>query len=283
MNIKQYKTKNCLVRNFQNPIIFLILISMVSCTSPEKSNVNNYSNDKLLMAVSCYQHSSEVAALYHQGFNIAKFRLDHAIKAKSMGKPFAVVVDIDETMIDNSPFETTLFSKAYKLSDWYAWTSIASAKALPGALDFAKYAQSQHVEIFYITNRDDSERVGTLKNLENVGFPFADEKHLLTKSDLFESTGNTSSKEGRRRKVAENYEIALLIGDNLNDFSQIFEDRNQNNGKDAVEKNKEQFGKKFIVMPNPMYGAWEKPLYNYKEGLDENEKTRMLRAKLKPE
>jgi 5'-nucleotidase (lipoprotein e(P4) family) len=268
-------------RNWRVLLSILVLGVLFSCQKlPEKDTADAQDLNRLLVAVSWYQHTAEMEALYYQGFNIAKMRLDETIKAKSAGKPLAVVVDIDETMLNNSPFETLLLNQTYKLSDWYKWTSKASAKALPGALEFAKYAQSQNVEIYYITNRDDNERIGTLKNLENVGFPFADEKHLMTKLDLSESTGNTSSKEGRRNKVAENYEITLLIGDNLNDFSQIFEDRSKNDGKEAVEKNKEQFGKKFIILPNPMYGAWEKPLYDFKEGLTDAEKTRILKKKL---
>jgi 5'-nucleotidase (lipoprotein e(P4) family) len=262
-------------------LTILVFVSMISCQkAPEKDSADTQNLNRLLVAVSWYQHAGEMEALYYQGFNFARIRLDEAIKEKSASKPLAVIVDIDETMLNNSPFETLLLNQTYKLSDWYKWTSQASAKALPGALEFSKYAQSQKVDVFYITNRDDNERVGTLKNLQNLDFPNADENHLMTKSDLSESTGNTSSKEGRRNKVAENYEITLLIGDNLNDFSQIFEDRSKNDGKEAVEKNKEQFGKKFIIMPNPMYGAWEKPLYDYKEGLSDTAKTSMLREKL---
>jgi 5'-nucleotidase (lipoprotein e(P4) family) len=199
---------------------------------------------------------------------------------KTQNKPLAVVVDIDETMLDNSPFETALIDSAGNLSKWHNWTSKASARALPGALEFALYSQGKGVEIFYITNRDDNERTATLINLQKEGFPYANEDHLLTRSDLNYATGNTSSKSGRRAKVAENHTIVLLIGDNLNDFSEIFEDRSHNDGKEAVEKNREQFGKLFIVLPNPMYGAWEKPLYNYKDGLSEEQKTLMLKEKL---
>jgi 5'-nucleotidase (lipoprotein e(P4) family) len=268
-------------RNWRVLLSILVLSVLFSCQKPlEKDTADAQNLNRLLVAVSWYQHAAEMEAIYYQGFNIAKMRLDEAIKEKSSSKPLAVVVDIDETMLNNSPFETSLLNQTYKLSDWYKWTSQASAKALPGALEFAKYAQSQNVEIYYVTNRDDNERVVTLKNLEDVGFPFADEKHLMTKSDLSESTGNTSTKEGRRNKVAENYEITLLIGDNLNDFSQIFEDRSKNDGKEAVEKNKEQFGKKFIILPNPMYGAWEKPLYDYKDNLNDSQKTILLKSKL---
>jgi len=259
----------------------LIITTLVSCGNGQKNTQTSTLDNKLLMAVSWYQNSAEMTALYYQGFNIAKISLDESIKSNKQKKPLALVVDIDETMLDNSPFETTLFSKVYALADWYKWTSLGTAKALPGALEFVKYAKSQLVDVFYITNRDDNERVGTLKNLVNLGFPNADENHLLTRSEMSESSGSTGSKEGRRAKVSESHEIVLLIGDNLNDFSQVFEDRSINYGKDAVEKNKDIFGKKFIMLPNPMYGAWEKPLLDYKHGLDENEKSRLLISKLR--
>ncbi len=261
--------------------IFVMFLIIASCgTKQNKPEINENANDRLLTAVSWYQHSAEMTALYYQGFNFAKLRLDEAILANKKGKPLAVVVDIDETMLNNGPFETTLINATDNLSGWYKWTDKASAKALPGALEFAKYAESKNVKIFYITNRDDNERASTLKNLVNTGFPFAVEEHLLTKSDLSYSSGNTSSKAGRRAKVAENHQIVLLIGDNLNDFSENFEDRSKNDGKDSVVKYSDQFGEKFIMLPNPMYGAWEKPLYDYHDTLTDEGKTNLLKSKL---
>jgi 5'-nucleotidase (lipoprotein e(P4) family) len=252
----------------------------MSCSSTQKVTVATGNQDKLLMAVSWFQHSAEMTALYYQGFNIARQRLDVAVDTNLSGRTLAVVVDIDETMLDNSPFETTLIKNADSQKGWSDWTSKASARALPGALEFAKYAQSRQVHIFYVTNRDDNERDVTIRNLQMEGFPYATQDHLLTRSDLSYTAGNTSSKTGRRTKVAENHEIILLIGDNLNDFSDVFEDRSINNGKDAVVKNQSQFGNRFIILPNPMYGAWEKPLYDYKEGLNDAEKTLLLKSKL---
>lgn len=264
--------------------LFVPIALLISCSSTGKiQTAESSEHDKLIMSVAWFQNSAEMTALYYQGFNIAKLWLDEALAKNTKGMPLAVVVDIDETMLDNSPFESTLIRAEDNLKGWYGWTEKAGAKALPGALEFAKYAESRQVDIFYITNRDDRERQVTLQNLLNAGFPFSTEDHLLTKSDLSYTTGNTSSKAGRRSKVSEKHEICLLIGDNLNDFSELFEDRSVNNGKDAVHKNYFQFGQKFIVLPNPMYGAWEKPLYDYKEGLSNKEKTLLLKSKLRSE
>ena len=261
--------------------LFLGLILLASCHSTQKTTVTHANaNDKLVMAVAWFQNSAEMTALFYQGFNIAQQRLDEAVASNQAAKPLAVVVDVDETMLDNSPFETAVINSTDNLSGWYGWTREARAKALPGALEFANYAKSKNVEVFYITNRDDNEHAVTVQNLMNEKFPYAVDDHVLTKSDLSYSSGNTSSKDGRRAKVSETHEIILLIGDNLNDFSGVFEDRSTNNGKAAAVENREQFGKKFIVLPNPMYGAWEKPLYNYREGLNDEEKLNLLKEKL---
>ncbi len=263
------------------PITLIIALYFAACNNKqhESKNLENV-NDRLLVSVAWVQNSAEYTALYYQGFNIATERLNGAIASNKQNKQLAVVVDIDETMLNNSPFDASLILNSKNPMGWKDWTSKASAKALPGALEFAKYAQNKGVGIFYITNRDDSEHAATVKNLQMLDFPYATDDHVLTKSDLSLSTGNTSSKKGRREIVAKDYEIILLIGDNLNDFSEIFEDRSMNNGKEAVELNRELFGQKFIILPNPVYGAWEKPLYNYNDSISELDKIQLLKSKL---
>ncbi|NVO19934.1 MAG: 5'-nucleotidase, lipoprotein e(P4) family [Bacteroidetes bacterium] len=259
--------------------LFAILLTAKQASSQNKTDVKP--NDRLLSAVSWYQNSGEMEALYYQGFNIAHERVAKALLTHKSGKPLAVVVDIDETMLDNSPYETSLIQQGEDKNGWKKWTEKAAAKPLPGALEFASYAQSKKVDVFYITNRDNTERKSTLANLVSAGFPYATEDHLLTRGDTAFSMGNTSSKEGRRTKVSQTHEIVVLLGDNLNDFSNVFENRHENNGKAAVQQNMEAFGKKFIILPNPMYGAWEKPVYDYKEGISEEKKAELMREKLK--
>jgi 5'-nucleotidase (lipoprotein e(P4) family) len=266
-------------------ILFALLLTSVILfpfnTVVSQNDVSGKTQDRLLASVSWYQNSGEMMALYYQGFNIAKQRLNQAVEVNPTGRLLAVVVDIDETMLDNSPYESYLIKHGDDRTGWTNWTEKSTAKALPGALEFARYADSLKVEVFYITNRDNDERKSTLMNLSSEGFPFANEEHLLTRGDTAYAMGNTSSKVGRRTKVSATHDIVLLIGDNLNDFSGVFEDRSTNNGKEAVVNNRDQFGKKFIILPNPMYGAWEKPVFDYKNGLSESQKAELMRSKLR--
>ena len=140
-------------------------------------------------------------------------------------------------------------------------------------VEFSQFAKSLNVDVFYISNRSVDELDVTLKNLQKEGFAFADSAHIFLKS-------STSNKKERREKVKENYEIILLIGDNMGDFSEIFEDRTSNYGFDVIEENKDKFGDKFIVLPNPMYGSWEKPILGNKRDLSDEEKYKLRKSEL---
>jgi 5'-nucleotidase (lipoprotein e(P4) family) len=178
-----------------------------------------------------------------------------------------VVVDIDETLLDNSPFSAMQVQKgvAWNPKDWSAWTALAAADTVPGALGFLKYAASKQVETFYVSNRTTQDQQATLKNLQRLGFPYADEQHLML-------SAGSSDKEARRQKVLEKHNILLLCGDNLSDFSNVFY-REGKNTREEVDAAKAEFGTRFIVLPNPMYGDWEKILYKGSK-LDETEKSR---------
>lgn len=245
-------------------------------TSCQQENFDQQkSQDHLIMSVLWYQKSAEMKALYYQCFNWAKMRVEMATKSNNDDVKMAVVVDIDETMLDNSPFETYCINNGtgYTKETWMKWTSMIKAKALPGAVEFSHFAKKHNVDVFYISNRSIDEFDVTLKNLQEQGFAFADSAHLHLRT-------TTSSKKERREKVLENYEIILLMGDNMGDFSEIFENRSENYGFDVVEENKEKFGDKFIVLPNPMYGAWEKPILDYNKNLTEEEKYNLRKSEL---
>src|SRR5205085_3155061 len=120
-------------------------------------------------------------------------------------------------------------------------------------------ANTRGVRVFYITNRKAAEKEGTATNLRKLGFPNVNDETLLVRTDT-----NSSSKEPRRKSVAAKYRVVLLMGDNLNDFSEEFEKARTVSGRlAAAEQNKSQFGTRFIALPNPMYGDWENAIYDY--------------------
>jgi 5'-nucleotidase (lipoprotein e(P4) family) len=247
-------------------ILFICISILVSCTGIEEKKAIVSTQENLVNATIWFQRSPEMKALYYQGYNVAKLRLSEFVKQKT-NKPKAVVVDIDETMLDNSPFEAEqiLKSTEYTPESWKKWSDLASAKALPGAVEFTKFCDSLGVAVIYVSNRKVDEIERTIKNLDSLGFSFARKEYFYFKEDV-------SSKKIRRDLVSQKFDIVMLIGDNLNDLSEVFENRGEDWGSNIVELNRNEFGNRFIVLPNPMYGEWEKNIYKNQKGLTTEQK-----------
>lgn len=214
-------------------------------------------NEHMVMAVMYQQTAAEYRALCFQAYNLAHFMLDRDLDNKKINMPRCVVLDIDETVLDNSPYEAKcILEKLIYPNKWSEWITKASAKPVPGALDFIKYARANGVEVYYVTNRKENERESTIENLKNAGFATVDTDHLLMRNE-------TSSKEIRRAKIKETRHISLLFGDNLADFTDVFDGKLSVQERfNSVEKLKKDFGTRFIVLPNPMYGDWEGAVYD---------------------
>jgi len=198
-----------------------------------------------------YQNASaEVAWLYEQAYAHARIKLDANLQ-ESGTLPPAVIVDVDETVLDNSPYEleNLLVGRTYTPETWKAWTARAVAKPLPGALEFLEYAASRGCAIFYITNRDADETAVTIANLAKYGFPMADAGHVLTMA-------GTSDKTERRASVQRGHRVVLMVGDQLTDYDQALKDRSVEQGLPNVQNMDAELSRYFILLPNSTYGYW---------------------------
>lgn len=233
-------------------IIVTLAIMLSACSTVRKAATPAAeSQDQLILATLWYQRSAEMRALYHQCYRNAEIALAENLAWSDKTKPVAVVMDIDETVLDNSPFEgwQVISGRPFSNSDWLRWVTLAGAEALPGAVEFTHYADSLGVEVFYISNRTATEAWPTLNNLAEKGFADADTSHLLLRE-------NTSSKVPRREKLEKDYEILLLVGDNLADMNGRYESRGADLGFSDVDADRDLFGTRYIILPNPMYGTW---------------------------
>ena len=224
------------------------------------------------------QSSGERAALSYQAFTLGRMMLDRDFRTNHSRKRRAVIVDVDETIVDNSRYQAGLVKNRQGFNDqtWLEWINRAEATAIPGAVEFLKYASSRGVRVFYITNRKVAEKAGTATNLRKLGFPNVNDETLLVRTDT-----KDSSKEPRRQSVSAKYRVVLLMGDNLNDFSDVFENAKTVTARMTVtDQNRARFGTYFIVLPNPMYGDWESSIYEYQR-LTEEEKAAKRKAALK--
>lgn len=248
---------------FASAALFILVQSCttakVTKTESENQLKNIALNGKVYSAV-WQQNAGEFRALCYQAYNIATNIVEEKTKT-TPDRPFAIITDVDETFLDNSPYAVAQakLGKEFDKKTWAEWTAKSSAKAYPGSLDFFNYAVSRNVTVFYITNRDGNDKAGTMKNLIDLGFPLVDDQHLIVMKD-------TSDKEARRQEVLKNYDVILYLGDNLTDFSKIFYKKSMLERNNSVDQLSTEFGKKFIMLPNSGYGDWESalPEFNHK-------------------
>ena len=260
--------------------LFLLLIISVPTSFAQTPGQPPAENEYLEGAVLWQQTSGERRALSYQAFSLARMLLDRDLRSNHRnGKPRAIIVDLDETILDNSLNEGMRLKNgvAFNQKDWTDWVNRAEATAVPGSLEFLRYATSRGVRVFYITNRNDSQKQGTAINLKKLGFPNINDQTLLVQTDL-----SSSSKEPRRQTVGAKYRIVLLMGDDLNDFAAVFEDSKTVESRvEEADRNKDQFGTRFIMLPNPMYGSWETAIYGSGSKLSEAEKAAKRKEALK--
>ncbi|MCP4020733.1 MAG: 5'-nucleotidase, lipoprotein e(P4) family [Desulfobacteraceae bacterium] len=256
---KQFRS-SCFVTIPKQVFGIFIILTMALTAIPASAEFSTRDlNNEQIMALSWVQNSAEFKALAHQAFNLAKLRWD---MDKKGGKK-CVIVDVDETIIDNSAFNAGLIGKDYGYgnSTWKEFCFDESSLAIPGAVAFLNHVADTGGDIFYLTNRKAMPEKNidltqaTMKNLKALGFPQIDKKHMLLRT-------GTSKKQPRRDSVTQmGYRAVLLMGDNLADFDEAFDGDTMDVRDKAVEDNKDKFGDIFIVLPNPVYGNWEGAVY----------------------
>jgi len=223
----------------------------------------------LLNATLWVSNSVEYKANTIAMYQLAKIRLDQALadkkssaaieqKGNFQSLPPAIILDADETILDNGAYEAWLIKtgKDYSGKTYDLWTKAAAGNAIPGALDFLKYAESKAVTIFYVSNRSADQEEATRKNFQALGFPISQkiDNFLFVKEAGHDDWG---SKKGTRRAfVAENYRVLMLFGDNYGDFSDDATGTEAERQK-SFEANIGHIGKDWIVIANPEYGSFE--------------------------
>ena len=233
-------------------------------------------NDNL-NAVLWMQRAQEYKAITEQTYRAAADQLDGALKeahwdalvpeergnaAKGL-KP-AVVLDVDETVLDNSPYQARLVrdGKEYDELTWDQWVAEKKAKAIPGVVDFAKAANAKGVTLLYISNRAVHLKDATLANLREQGLPVADDSVFLGLGTVVKDCEqNGSEKNCRRRLAGQQYRVLMQFGDQMGDFVEVT--ANTNEGRDALlQQYHDWFGERWWTLPNPTYGGFEPAQFN---------------------
>ena len=240
-----------------------------------------------LNAVAWMQTSVEYRALSEQTYRAATEQLDKALKEKhwdalvpeergftlddrrAAGLKPAVVLDVDETVLDNSPYQARLIrdDADYDEVTWAQWVAEKKAKPLPGVVDFAKAANAKGVTLLYISNRAVHLKEATLANLRAAGLPVADDSVFLGLGTVVEGCEQHGSEKNCRRKLAgQKYRVLMQFGDQIGDFVQVAS--NTREGRDQLyDEYNDWFGERWWMLPNPSYGSWEPALFNNERSL----------------
>ena len=232
-----------------------------------------------IMSVLFQQTAAERMAGSLQTFKSAKQALDNALADSSWsalpgqnvhGKKPAIIVDVDETVLDNTAYEARMILDGTKYPEgWVSWGKEAAATEVPGAKDFLNYAASKDVTIFYVTNRVVELKEATKKNLTKLGIPWDKTKDTV----LMRGENNWGSDKGPRRKLVGNeYRVLLMIGDNLGDFVDAKDNNlNPSNRKNIVSDYADYWGVQWFMLQNIAYGDWEGALYDFNYSLSPDE------------
>jgi len=230
-----------------------------------------------LNAVLWMQRTAEYGAVTQTIYHAAADKLDRALKDKrwdalvpdergnaATGLPPAVVMDVDETVLDNSPYQARLIGKGEEYDDvtWDQWVAEQQAKAVPGVVEFAKAASARGVTILYISNRATHLKDATIANLRAVGMPVKDDSVFLGLGTFVQDCEqNGSEKNCRRRLAGQKYRVLMQFGDQLGDFVEV--STNTNEGRDALlQQYHDWFGERWWMLPNPTYGGFEPAQFN---------------------
>lgn len=269
--------------------LYILIVLFASCQTAEVAvkNADNSLNSTLWI-----QTAAEYEALSYQAYNTSCRLLETALEDSSWTAsleqrenysdlPPAIILDLDETAIDNSFYEARgiIDNTNFDPETWNEWVREREADAIKGAVELTTRADELGIAIFYITNRDADVQEDTEQNLKNLGFPVA-EGSVMSNGGRPEWT---SAKIQRRSVVAADHRVLMLFGDDLNDFLPALNISIEERKERTVE-HKNRWGVQWFILPNPNYGSWERALYTGDEETEEErQQTRLNRLETKRE
>lgn len=242
----------------------------------------------ILNAALWMQRSVEYKAHALAAYALARIRLDEALANKSVtaapeeqtgdfqSLPPAVILDLDETVLDNSGFQVWMIKagKTFHPKVWTQFVASETSTPIPGSLEFAKYADSKGVKVFYVSNRTGDEEEATRRNMERYGYPMGGNVDTFLMSR--ERKEWSSAKSTRRAHIAKDYRILLNVGDNFGDFSDAYRGTEEERLK-VYEAHAARWGREWIMLANPAYGSFESAPFkhNYKLPPGEQRKAKL--------
>ena len=197
--------------------------------------------------------SAEYQAAVIQVYRLATARVEQAVAKRPAGS-WGVVLDADETVLNNSMYQLERAKQglAFSADSWNAWVKRREATPLPGAAAFLNRVRALGGKIAIVTNRLHSECDDTRAVFDTYKLVF---DVMLCRPD-----GTPSDKNPRFEAVANGsttasstaLDIVAFVGDNILDFPKMAQAARKIGAPAFTE-----FGVRFFLVPNPMYGSWQ--------------------------
>lgn len=248
-----------------------LLAVTAACKSTSTATLGTAADDNL-NAVLWMQDAAEYQAVCQSLYRAAGAGLDAALAqpdwdalpaaerdAAAIGLPPAIVMDVDETVLDNSPYQARLIRDGaeYSEASWQRWVTEQRARAVPGAVEFARAAHAKGITVLYLSNRAVHLKEATIANLKAVGLPVEhDGVFLGLGMTVAGCRSHGSEKTCRRRLVSRHYRVLMQFGDQLGDFAQVPEN-SRDGRRRLLTRYRGWFGERWWMLPNPSYGGWE--------------------------
>ncbi|MCB2154270.1 HAD hydrolase-like protein [bacterium] len=207
---------------------------------------------KLPNDIHWFRNSAEQRGCYLQAYAVATRLVEEKAKNLEPGS-WAVVLDADETVLDNSQFqkEIALAGERFSYPAWTAWCRREEAKPLPGAVEFLEAVHKLGGKIAIVTNRSQEVQDASESNFRKEGIPF-DQMLCRTPESGNKNPRYESILDGTTPAGWAPMNVVLYVGDNIQDFPQL----RQKDMLHADDSAYAKFGTDYILLPNPMYGSW---------------------------
>ena len=222
---------------YKNLIIFTLSFLILSCNT-------NSDNIKLPNDIRWVVKSKEYDILCEQIYNTAWGKLSRLLKNSDSNS--CIVMDLDETVLDNSKYQIDLTKKgeSYNPESWSAWGNLKEAELVPGAKNFIDNVNKTNVRIVFLSNRMDKNKLPTIKNMERLSIVDSDDIFLLrlNKEDKkYVRRSEIINGDGRFSEIGP-LKVLAYFGDAKHDFPD--------------DDDNFTFGQNMFMFPNPMYGKW---------------------------
>ncbi len=269
----------------------------IETTSASESESSEAHED--LDALLWMQTSAEYRAITRQTFLLAEMNLGRALvdpswtasvdqqrqmdrKAEAVKTlPPAVIMDVDETVLDNTAYQTQLIQTQSEFDPvtWNQFVEEEKSIAIPGAVHFVEACRDAQVTVLFVTNREFSVEPATRRNLIKVGLMKAEDPDWIFSKN--ERKTWTSNKQSRRAHLASQYRILMILGDDLNDFVPQGDRPTASQRQKLADRYTDRWGHRWFMLPNPNYGGWERALFNWQDREPRSKKIQLKRSHMR--